>query len=83
MYPMYTSTLYDIMSTYSYAGCGHRSVLLPIAGHRHRYSGTHNLSPVPEYSNTGLGPFIPVASTFVFIPVLDWLDAGQSGIPVL
>ncbi len=29
------------------------------------------------YSGTGLVP----ASAFFFIPVLDWLDAGQSGIP--
>ncbi len=44
---------------------------VPIAGHRHRsrchqhrYSGTHNLSPAPEYSNTGQGPFIPVPNWF-------------------
>ncbi len=33
-----------------------------IAGHRH--SGILYLSPVPEHSGTGLGPFIPVPDWF-------------------
>ncbi len=35
------------------------------------------LSPVPEHSGTEL----VLASEYLFIPVPDWLDAGQSDIP--
>ncbi len=42
---------------------------------------------MPEHSGTELSPLIPVwtdpASAFLFIPVPDWLNAGQSDIPAL
>ncbi len=61
---------------------------------RHRHSGILYLIPVPEHSGTGLGPLTPVpdwvpllryrtgsASELLFIPVPNWLHAGQSDIP--
>ncbi len=67
---------------------------ISIAGHRHRgrcrrhrHSGILYLSPPQEHSGTGLGgsPYsgtgLVPASAFLFIPVPDWLDVGQSDIP--
>ncbi len=58
-----------------------------IAGHRHRdqcrrhrYSGAQHLIPVPDwvlFSGTGL----LTISIVLFIPVPDWSDAAQPGIP--
>jgi hypothetical protein len=55
---------------------------------RHRHSGILYLSPVLEHSVTRTGsPYsvtrLVLASEFLFIPVPDWLDNGQSDIPAI
>ncbi len=66
--------------------CVHHSWASASSGcRRHRHSGILYLSPVPEHSGTGLGPYFSTglvpASAFLFIPVPDWRDAGQSDVP--